>query len=349
LKKKVVLPLILPLSAIAGDIIGTVNTGKAPTASTDSVTVYVPMEKKADVSNFPVFDSYNYAAPQDILRSFAPKLNSAGTSAVSPRVSAITQGDAANTQGIYGGFNSTRLYPRNAGLQPPYKAVGQLFFTQRGVGYVCSASVISYRVVVTAGHCVHAGNKSATGWSSNYRFYPTKGSGATGPLAGPWTSWGIAITTTEWYNSGGIVPNNGDYAVITFNEPVGWSRLGLYTGTFGVTVNAGSDLLKAVGYPCNIDSCAYMHQVDAQTVRSSLIFRMSSDMRGGSSGGPWVSNFGYAGTGQPYFGARNRVVAVTSFGPVATNSYYQGASVFDSRMTSMINSACAHRVGNCTP
>src|SRR4051812_5649301 len=52
-------------------------------------------------------------------------------------------------------FARSRITPQTANKQPPYKGVGKLYFTEPGVGnFQCSASVISNRLVVTAGHCV---------------------------------------------------------------------------------------------------------------------------------------------------------------------------------------------------
>ena len=53
-------------------------------------------------------------------------------------------------------YTSSRIVPITADTVYPYRAAGKLFFTQPGVGdFLCSAGVISRRVVATAGHCVH--------------------------------------------------------------------------------------------------------------------------------------------------------------------------------------------------
>ncbi|UUZ47306.1 S1 family peptidase [Massilia sp. B-10] len=74
-------------------------------------------------------------------------------------------------------FTSTRVFPLFGGVSAPlsadraypYVTVGKLFFSIGGSPFVCSASVIQRRVVVTAGHCVHSGTgaaSTATGSSS---------------------------------------------------------------------------------------------------------------------------------------------------------------------------------------
>ena len=53
-----------------------------------------------------------------------------------------------------------------------------------------------------------------------------------------------------------------------------------------------------LGYPCNFDSCNIMQRVDTSDHRvppgysGTNAFEYGSDMTGGSSGGPWVENFG---------------------------------------------------------
>ena len=49
-----------------------------------------------------------------------------------------------------------------------------------------------------------------------------------------------------------------------------------------------------MGYPCNLDSCNQMHQVTSQAFSNAAnnTVTYGSNMRGGSSGGPWIMNFG---------------------------------------------------------
>jgi hypothetical protein len=108
-----------------------------------------------------------------------------------------------------------------------------------------------------------------------------------------------------------------------------------------------------LGYPCNFDSCQQMHQVSAGAFRNTSPNNVEygSDARGGSSGGPWIQNFGAASVGQSGGNnpGLNRVVAVTSYGYVSFDPKVQGASVPDSRWVQLWNIVCGHRVGNCTP
>lgn len=250
-------------------------------------------------------------------------------------------------------YTSSRLIPLTADIYYPYRTVGKLFFTQPGVGnFVCSASVIQRRILATAGHCVHRGNGSATGWFTNFLFVPAYRNGAA-----PYSSWTWAAvrTSTTWYSGAGAVPNAADYAMIEVNDKVisgVTRRVGDLTGWLGwKTLALSYNHAHILGYPMNLDSGVYMHQVAAQSAVTggNNTWRYGSDMRGGSSGGPFVQNFSLPAAGQtPGLNPGwNQLISVVSYGPVDTNPKYQGASILDSRWTSMWSAACARRAGNC--
>ncbi|RMX05197.1 hypothetical protein EAW55_00595 [Legionella jordanis] len=250
-------------------------------------------------------------------------------------------------------FTSSRLIPSTANSSFPYSTVGKLFFTIPGQGdYVCSASVIAKRVVLTAGHCVHSGSGGLGGYFMNFTFIPAYRNGAA-----PFLSWTATyvLTTPSWSTGGGTVPNAADYAMLEVADQTFMGTLrsiSYLTGALGWQTNSlipnHSHLL---GYPCNFDSCQEMHQVTAQSARwvSPNNVEYGSDMQGGSSGGPWVQNFGIPSTGQGagYNPAPNRVVGVTSYGYVNTAIMLQGSSILDTRFVSLLNSLCAHQSGNC--
>ena len=99
--------------------------------------------------------------------------------------------------------------------------------------------------------------------------------------------------------------------------------------------------------------CQQMHQLSAGSFRdtSPNNVEYGSDARGGSSGGPWIQNFGTPSTGQSggVNEGVNRVVAVTSYGYNSVDPKVQGASIPDSRWVQLWNLVCAHSTGNCTP
>jgi V8-like Glu-specific endopeptidase len=260
----------------------------------------------------------------------------------------ITPQDA----GTYGApFSSSRLIPLSADREYPYGTVGKLFFTIPGQGdYVCSASVLRPRVVLTAGHCVHSG--TSAGFYTNWLFIPAFRDGTAPYQSWPWA---YVITTSTWATGGGTVPNAADYAIIEVQD-VSVSgtvrRIGDVVGYLGYqTLSLAGNHAHLLGYPCNLDSCQKQHQVTAEAYRSVSPNNVEygSDMRGGSSGGPWVQNFGLPADGQtggvnPGF---NRIIGVTSYGYNSTDPKVQGASILDNRFLDILSTACGHRAGNC--
>ena len=113
-------------------------------------------------------------------------------------------------------------------------------------------------------------------------------------------------------------------------------------------------LISQLGYPASLDNGNRMERNDAQgtvdptQVNNTLI---GSLMTAGSSGGPWVVNFGQAPANAGRFGAapaRNTLVGVTSWGYVAANIKEQGASGFTSaNITALLQAACGATPGAC--
>jgi V8-like Glu-specific endopeptidase len=246
-------------------------------------------------------------------------------------------------------FSTSRLVPATTTTDQayPYRTIGQLFFTINGSPYVCSASIISYRLIATAGHCVSSGTGT---WYGNFQFVPALRSGA-----GPWGSygWAWATTTSTWFSGGGGVPNAADYAIIELGDKNN-QTIGSLLGWLGwQTLSLSGNHAHLIGYPCNLGSCNEMIQVSAQAFSNAAnnTVTYGSNMRGGSSGGPWIMNFGLQPSCSEGCGGSdtgyNRIIGVTSYGPVATDPLYQGASILDSRWTSLWTSSCGHRAGNC--
>jgi V8-like Glu-specific endopeptidase len=286
---------------------------------------------------------------------FAPSAEAAEADEVAP--------DMFGTSGQP--FTSSRMVPNALIVQSmvvyPFRINGKLFFTQPGVGnFVCSATVQRFRIVTTAGHCVHRGSGGGAGFFTNFSFRPGLRDGVS-PL-GAWPAVFIVVTGT-WAGGGGGVPNAADYAVMEMADigagnPCGaGTRIGACLGFAGFqTGSFANEHITAVGYPCNIDSCNKMHRVDAEPfLLTNNTLQIGSDARGGSSGGGWYQNFGEYGVGQPGTALNAgllRLRSVTSYGPISTAPKYQGGSIFDNRYSgvngfSILNIACAHRAGNC--
>jgi V8-like Glu-specific endopeptidase len=249
-------------------------------------------------------------------------------------------------------FTSSRVIPYGAIGGYPFSTAGKLFFSDGVSDFTCSASVIAYRVVVTAGHCVHEGSGGAGGFFQNWMFVPAHVVGMA-----PFGTWGVefVVVTDTWATGGGGVPNAADYAMFEMQDRVASpTRIGSVVGFLGWQIGSlNPNHVTMLGYPFNFDSAELMHRVDAGAFRNTVPNNVEygSDQTGGSSGGPWIQNFGEPSIGQTggINPGLNRVVGVTSYGFISPNPKVQGASVPDQRWVDLFNTVCAHRVGNCTP
>ena len=128
-------------------------------------------------------------------------------------------------------------------------------------------------------------------------------------------------------------------------------KLGSVTGYYGYITNSLiPQSITQIGYPANLDSAQRMEVNWAQSFDNggNNTVRIGSAMRGGSSGGPWLKDFGINPVDSAHsLPSRNQLVSVTSYGPISTTPQYLGGSILDSRFISILNTACAHRSGNC--
>ena len=289
-------------------------------------------------------------APNLADRLFSPGSQPAQSSTPEAQAAEFTPFDAGTEKAF---FSSSRLVPVDARLEYPYRAAGKLFFEVPGQGsFICSGAVIAPRLVLTAGHCVHKGSGGAAGYHRRFLFVPAYHQGQA-----PYQAWNFTwvITTGSWISGGGGVPNKADFAILEMEDRRFGSEvktIGQATGTLGYRVNGlNPNHTKKVGYPANLDNGEVMHQVDSghhkAAEENTVLY--GSDMRGGSSGGPWIENFGVQAAGQTG-GLQpnpNRVVGVTSYGFVSEDPKVQGSSILNQEFTTILNAACAHRAGNC--
>ena len=242
----------------------------------------------------------------------------------------------------------------------PYRLSGKLWMRfGTSSWYVCTASLIKKGVLVTAAHCVHNYGQKAAGFAKEVLWYPANYSAA----GGPWgyysgVTWRIP---TVYYNgndtcqsgASGVVCNN-DLATVTLAPKSGvyagsalggWYGYGwngysyLATPVFGNTTVA---LITQIGYPVAIDNGYQMLRGDSYGKYITMTgangkqlknTQLGSAMTGGSSGGPWLVNFGTRPTvtGSASLGNAsnsNIVVGVTSWGYTSVGINVQGASWF---------------------
>lgn len=240
----------------------------------------------------------------------------------------------------------------------PYRAAGKLYFKIGASTYVCSASLIKKGIIVTAAHCV-AGYGSGSFYSNwifvpakNDRFIPNAPYGVYGVSnAAVMTSW---IKGTDGCNV--VCPNDVALLVAT---PVNGVYPGTRTGTlgygwnnFGFTSFAGLNAtqITQLGYPVGLGNGTAMQRTDSLgfTITDAGWFnniQIGSRQRGGSSGGPWIINFGIDPSATPDLpgiaAQKNTVVAVTSWGYISTDPKVQGASPFTSNnIVPLVNTFC---------
>jgi V8-like Glu-specific endopeptidase len=252
------------------------------------------------------------------------------------------------------------LSPLATNTSYPYRASGKLFFNIGTSTYVCSASLIKRGVVVTAAHC--AANFGQKQFYTNWRFVPGYRNGAA-----PYNTWTVrtAYVLTSYYQGtdscavSGVVCAN-DVAILLLN-PISSAYPGTSTGWYGYGYNGygfsgGVNSITQIGYPVCLDNGGYMERNDSSGVVSAANSNntvIGSLMCGGSSGGPWLSNFGIRptipGTTNGTAPDPNIVVGVTSWGYTSNAPKEQGASPFTSgNIVVLVNTACGAVPGACS-
>jgi V8-like Glu-specific endopeptidase len=203
-------------------------------------------------------------------------------------------------------FSTARadLDPAQTNEQYPYRAAGKLFFRIGSNNYICSASLIKKGLVITAAHC--AANFGTRAYYSDWQFVPGYRNGVA-----PFGIWTVAqaYILTPYFDGSDACQQRGvicqdDVAVLALNPQTDNSGRRYYAGTSAGWFSFGWDKvgfaqkithITQIGYPGCLDNAGLMERNDAQgaidlTYSNNTI--AGSLMCGGSSGGPWLINFG---------------------------------------------------------
>lgn len=223
----------------------------------------------------------------------------------------------------------------------PYSAIGKLTYMNGMYSGYCTASLIRKSIIVTAAHCIQrfgGGNSIYT----KFKFIP-----AAYENTKPFGEWPVIyiVWPGSWsygtdLNDNGIAFEN-DLAILVIGKQNN-SFIGNKTGSLKYSHNLYSfikspltgDLwisaLSTFGYSGLLDQGKIMQRVDGPSYIAAFgdILQMyqGSDSTTGSSGGPWIANFGYqspkysSGAGNGNEAVRNVVMGVTSWGAGGGNS-----------------------------
>lgn len=253
----------------------------------------------------------------------------------------------------------------------PWRPAGKLFMKFGDATFVCTASVIRKGLLVTAAHCVHNFGLGAGGFADAITFQPARHEGSI-PF-GTWTGkqWWIPtvyFNGTDVCTVAGVVCEN-DVAVVVVEENDDGEFIGDVTGTYdfkdedyGYPVFLGQKAAQftQLGYPsANFDGDKMIQTESLGYQDDPFNVIIGSNQTGGSSGGPWLQNFGAEMTdftGTPAQDSDpNQVTATTSWGFVSDVVKVQGASRFatntaftiNSNIQTLVDAACAANPGSC--
>lgn len=178
----------------------------------------------------------------------------------------------------------------------PFRATGKVFFTDGVTPHLCSAAVIGDYAVWTAGHCVHPGNGDPNKWYTNWIFIPAfKNLGAEN--YGVWIA-SYMYTTNQWFEHADA---RYDFAVAIVSSPqpqYSGMKIKDVVGSLGFAYNQPLQQPRlAIGYPTNFQGGFRQIITEASTAFTDTAFTppapvgITSTMRAGASGGPWMINF----------------------------------------------------------
>ncbi len=174
----------------------------------------------------------------------------------------------------------------------PLKAVGRLFFESGGVKYSCSAASVGNYAIWTAGHCVHNGDGSPSGWAQRVVFVPAYHDGRA-----PYGQWAASTLWTkyEWYQNGDFRHDMGGAVLKKLNGKV----ISKVVGALGFAWNQPAAVhWHAVGYPAGAPFrgtrmfiCMASYATSDGSMGDPTPTGIGCDLTPGVSGGPWIQTF----------------------------------------------------------
>ena len=163
--------------------------------------------------------------------------------------------------------------------------VGALFDSDSGGDHFCTASVVDspgHNVLITAAHCVNAGNGGAN--RPNVSFTPAYPTGQR--PEGVWTP-AKYVPDPRWVN--GADPDL-DVAFIVL-KPLNGKNIQDVLGANEIAFNTGFEhLVRVIGYPSSADAPIACANWTSQQSQHQLKFACQ-DFTGGTSGSPWLTRF----------------------------------------------------------
>jgi V8-like Glu-specific endopeptidase len=331
-------------------------------------------------------DQFNTATAASAARIAGPAGASAGSANGKTLLEVSTGGDESDAYGSSTAvYTTSRAAVTNRGSAAantipgdpitgyPWRATGKLWMRFGTSWFVCTASLIKPSVLITAAHCVHNYGQGSAGFANEVRFYPANVSNSFA-VAQPYglftgATWRIPtpyFNGTDTCTQVGVVCNN-DIATVTLatragvkaGNLVGWYGYGWNGYSYRNASMLGNVLavqLTQLGYPVAFDSGYQMQRTDAvgwfqnngnANLRNTQI---GSAQTGGSSGGPWVVNFGtvpsVSASASRGTAPNQAVVGVTSYGSTTLGFNRQGSSFFGQNVQYPLSAYGTYGAGN---
>ncbi len=211
-----------------------------------------------------------------------------------------------------GGLASTIGSPWPDGKGKIYRATGRVLFTVNGGNWICSASVATdtradISVILTAGHC--AFDQATHTFATNWMFIPEFDTRDTYTCSvatyGCWTADRLVVHAGFANRTGfdqTATQHDWAFAVVDA-DGAGTTQLDATVGSFPIAFRSYSSgtPVAAFGYPAggkysgNNDLIYCSNSLGTDPYNLGRTYKLSCDMTGGSSGGPWLTGFDATG------------------------------------------------------